>query len=392
MPENRRVLVLNHFAVGAGQAGGTRHVELFGRLTGWDHLIVAADLNPQTGERMTSEPGLTLVPVPTFSSNGPRRVVNWAAYAGRAFVTGMGQEDVDLVYGSSPHLLAAAAAWGVSFLKRKPFVMEVRDLWPQVLVDMGSLDEQSTIYRALSALESFLYSRAAAIVTMAEGTEESLLSRGLPESKIKFIPNGADRHEPVGAFERQELRATYKFTRFTAVYTGAHGPANNLAALLDAARQLGSEEIDLVLVGGGLEKEQLIRRATDDGLTNVRFMDPVPKSEMPALLAAADLGLHILADVDLFQTAISPNKVFDYMAAGLPVLTNNRGRIGDLVASSAAGWSCPTADLAEGIKKVSAMTARERNQVGESGARWLESNQSRTMMADRLRSVLQSLV
>lgn len=391
MGDRNRVLVLNHFAAPRGQAGGTRHVELFSRLSGWDHLIIASDLNPQTGQRVDSEPGFAVVAVPPYSSNGVRRILNWLAYASRAFLLGIRQRKVDVVYGSSPHLLAAAAAWLIAALRRTPFVLEVRDLWPQVLVEMGALSTSSRIFHVLSALESFLYARADAIVVMAEGSRTALLDRGIDGAKIHYIPNGADAEDFVPSAPRDVLRERYGFTTFTAVYTGAHGPANGLDQLLDAA--IGVKDLDLaiVLVGGGVSKAKLLSRVQDENLANVRFLEPIPKSEIPDLLAAADLGLHVLADVALFQTAVSPNKVFDYMAAGLPILTNCPGLVADTVQTSGSGWSVQPAELDVGLRQaLSANTGTDslRAVEGLRGQRWLAANQSRAAMCERLSMVM----
>ena len=337
----RRVLVFNHFASPRGQAGGTRHVELFGRLPGWEHVIIAANLNHYTGDRVDSVRGFLTVPVMRYSSNGFRRVLNWVSYMPSALVVGLRQGRVDVVYGSTPHLLAALTAWLVAVLKRAVFVVEVRDVWPKVLVDMGQLSESSPIYRVLSALARFLYRRADAIVIMAEGSRDELARDGVPDEKMHYIPNGADPEDFVPSADRDALRRTYGFTRTTAVYAGAHGPANGLHLLLDAAEELADEPLDIVLVGGGVLKERLVRDATERGLTNVRFLAPVPKTEVVDLLAAADIGLHVLDDVPLFQTAVSPNKLFDYMAAGLPVLTNCPGLVAELFEMQTVAWPLP---------------------------------------------------
>lgn len=388
MSERRkRVLVLNHFAAPRGEAGGTRHVELFSKLDGWDYLIIASDLNPQTGKRIAAEPGFAVVHVPAYSTNGLRRVFNWAAYAWRAILLGLRQRDVDVVYGSSPHLLAALAAWVIATAKRVPFVMEVRDLWPQVLVDMGTLRTTSPVYRVLAALEGFLYRRAASIVVMAQGTQEVLIERGLARSKIVYIPNGADPEDFVRSSPREVLRERYGFAKCTAIYAGAHGPANGLHLLLDAAVELRSLDLEIVLVGGGVEKPRLVDQARERSLNNVRFMDPVPKAEIPDLLGAADVGLHVLADVELFQTAVSPNKLFDYMAAGLPTITNCPGLVAALVQSARCGVSCEPHGLAHALRHF-LMNKVQHESWGESGRRWIAENQSRRAMALRLGSVL----
>ncbi len=381
----RRVLVFNHFAMPRGQAGGTRHVELFGRLDGWDYLIIASDLNPQTGKRLESEQGLAVVPVPSYSSNGSRRILNWVAYAGRATVLGMKQRDVDVVYGSTPQLLAPLAAWAVAEVRRVPFVLEIRDLWPQVLVDMGTLSTSSPAFRALTTLETFLYARAQRIVVMAEGSRDTLVARGIPLNKIIYIPNGADAADFEPSAARDQLRERYGFKQFTAVYAGAHGPANGLGLLLDAAKAVRDLPLEIVLVGGGIEKSNLRAQAGRMQLDNVRFMDPVPKEDIPDLLHAADLGLHVLADVELFRTAVSPNKVFDYMAAGLPVLTNCPGLTSELVEAAACGVAVAPTGIAEGLR---AAMKGDFEGSGQRGADWLAANQSRGSMSERLSRVL----
>lgn len=383
---NRRVLVLNHFAAPRGEAGGTRHVELFSRLKGWDHLIIASNLNPQTGRHVGDSDGFVTVPVVGYSSNGISRILNWVSYAVAATVRGLRVGRVDVVYGSSPHLLAALAAWVLSIVKRASFVLEIRDLWPKVLVDMNHLSESAPIYRVLTALEEFLYARAKTIVVMAEGSRTELVARGVDAGKIVYIPNGADPEDFVPSAPRAELRERYGFDRVTAVYAGAHGPANGLDLLLDGAE--ATPDVDVVLVGGGVLKDSLRADAERRGLGNVRFMDPIPKDEIPDLLAAADIGLHVLADVELFRSAVSPNKVFDYMAAGLPTLTNCPGLVSSLVRDSGAGVAVEPRDLGTGLRQMSALSMSVRERAGRTGQGWIREHQSRTTMAIRLAKCL----
>ncbi|MGO4132463.1 glycosyltransferase family 4 protein [Janibacter sp. RAF20_2_2] len=383
---NRRVLVLNHFAAPRGEAGGTRHVELFSRLEGWESLIIASNLNPQTGRKVGDSDGFVTVPVVGYSSNGISRILNWVCYAVSATLRGLRVGRVNVVYGSSPHLLAALAAWLLAVLKRAPFVLEVRDLWPKVLVDMNHLSETSPVYRVLTALEEFLYARAKTIVIMAEGSRTELVARGVDGAKIVYIPNGADPEDFEPSAPRDELRARYGFDKVTAVYAGAHGPANGLDLLLDGAESV--PEVDVVLVGGGVLKETLRQDAERRGLANVRFMDPIAKDEIPDLLAAADIGLHVLADVELFRSAVSPNKVFDYMAAGLSTLTNCPGLVADLVERADAGIAVSPTEIGRGLSHLLALDEHQRATHGMSGRGWIESNQSRRAMAARLREAL----
>lgn len=383
-----RVLVLNHFAKPRSQAGGTRHVELFSRVVGWDYLIIAASKAQPGSGTVTAEPGFLPVPTIGYSSNDWRRVLNWLSYSVSAMWSGLRQRRVDVIYASSPHLLTGLVGLVLAKVRRVPFVLEIRDLWPHILVHMGQMSESNAVYRALVVLEEFLYRYAARIVVMAPGVEAELLERGVPSEKLLYIPNGADPDDFEPSRERLELREKYGFSRLTAVYAGAHGPANGLDQLLDAAGEVRDSAVDIVLVGSGVSKEKLMKKAARMGLTNVRFMDPIPKSEIPDILHAADFGLHVLADVELFRTAVSPNKLFDYMGAGLPVLTNCPGLVANWVRAAGCGFSVTPGGLAEGLQRIAALDEGERVTKGHSGRNWLRDNQSRSAMAGRLGDML----
>ena len=388
----RRVLVFNHFAVPLGEAGGTRHTELFGALSGWEHLIVAARTNPSTRKVQEDQPGFRFVPVTPYSSNGLARVGNWTSYAAAATASSLVRRRYrpDIVYASSPHLLAGVAGAVVAQAFRTPFVLEVRDMWPKVLVDMGQLSETSRVYKVLVGLESWLYRRADRIVVLANGVSRSLTEAGVPVEKIVLIPNAADPEYFDTEISHDTARQAYGFSKLTFVYTGAHGPANGLDLLLDAAA-MSPQDIEIVLVGDGVSRPALIERAKGLGLRNVRFLDPVPKSEMPRLLRAADVGIHCLADVPLFHYGVSPNKVFDYMAAGKPVITNTPGDVATLVESADGGIAVPPSGLADGIKRMARASSQERSRWGANGRKYIGENQSRQVMARRLSDLLDEL-
>lgn len=385
----KRVLVLNHFAVPAGEPGGTRHTELFGALTDWDHVIVAARTNPSTRKRQADGPGFRFVPVLPYRSNGLARVANWVSYAVSATGASLAiaRRRPDVVYASSPHLLAGVSGAVVATLFRKPLILEVRDMWPQVLVDMGQLDEGSAVHRVLSALETMLYARATRTVVLANGVAQALRQKGVEPDRIAFIPNAADPESFDVDEPREAARAAYGFDRATFVYAGAHGPANGLDLLLDAAATLEPDLAEVVLIGDGVSKPALQQRARALGAP-VRFLDPVPKTEMPRVLHAADVGVHCLADVPLFRYGVSPNKVFDYMAAGKPVLTNTPGEITQLVHDAHSGVSVQPQDLADGLRQMLTADDEQRMSWGSAGRQYMAQHRSRRAMAARLQQLL----
>lgn len=393
---NRRVVVLNHFAAPRGAPGGTRHVELFGRLARWDAIVISSRVNyfTRSATRLDDELYRT-VPVLPYTGNGPARILNWASYAVTAILSALRLPRPDIVYASSPHLLTGLAGWLLARTRRASFVLEVRDLWPVVLVEMGQLSAESRLYRALKGLERFLYRRADAVVVMAEGVRRVLVDdEGMPPERIHFVPNGADPADFVAPAPRNELRTRYQLDGLVFAYTGAHGPANGLDLVLDAAAEVAQDLLDVrfLLVGDGVAKQALVERARREGLSNVSFHDPVPKDEMAALLGAADVGLHVLADVPLFRYGVSPNKLFDYMAAGLPVLTNTGGEVAALVEDAEAGIAVPPEGLASGVRQLAAADSSRREQWGKSGCEFIGATRSRTALASRLEAVLDDLV
>lgn len=390
MSKLSRVLVLNHFAAPLGQPGGTRHVELFSRLPGWEYLILASNRNLHTGEPIPNEPGFITVKTVRYSSNGFRRILNWLSYAIMATLTSFRLRKIDIIYASSPHLLTGLAGYLIAKLRRKPFILEVRDLWPRILVDMKKMKATHPIYRILENIDVFLYKHSDHIVFMAPGTQDALRLRGVPASKMTYIPNGADPQNFKPTQDRDSLRSEYGFTTTTAVYAGAHGPANGLDLLLDAAKRIEDISLSIVLIGDGVDKIELIRRVNIEQTRNITFLDPVPKSEMANLLHAADIGLHVLADIELFQTAVSPNKLFDYMAAGLPVITNTGGVVGSWVKESRSGYVCKPEAIDEALRKICALSEDERKAMGLNGQEWIEKDHSRSSCANTLLAVLNS--
>lgn len=391
----RRVLVLNHFAAPIDAPGGTRHVELFSRLPGWEALVIASDRNYLTRRTLRhNETTYRTVWSSPYWDSAASRVVNWTSFAATSFVAGLWWGRVDVVYASSPHLLAGLTGWGLARIRRARFVLEVRDLWPRVLVEMGQLQERSLLYRTLCRLADSLYRRADVVVVMAKGVEACLADDGVDPSRLRFIPNGADPEDFTPAEGRDALRRQFGLDGVVVVYAGAHGPANGLDAVLDAARELRSElpDVRFLLVGDGVAKKELVTRARDEGLDNVEFRPPVPKTQMRKLLAAADVGLHVLADVSLFRFGVSPNKLFDYMAAGLPVITNTGGEVAALVEEAGAGLAVAPGGIADGVRTIVGAGPDGMAAWGRAARAFVARHHSRSSLAEQLANLLDELV
>ena len=369
-------------------------MDLFGRIDGWQARIFVSDVNLHTKVRASKQDGLVrTVPVLPYRDTGLGRVMNWTSYSAVAFLLGL-REKTSIVYASSPHLFTGLAGLSLACLKRVPFVLEVRDLWPQVLSDMGALSERSILFRLLKLIERFLYRHADAVVVLAEGSRAFVVADGAKADRVVFIPNGADPADFETDEDRTSLRARYGWSGTIFLYAGAHGRANGLQLLLDAAEELrdGHPDVTFVLVGDGSSKPALVSEARRRGLENVRFLDPVPKTEIRNLLAAADVGLHVLADVPIFRHGVSPNKVFDYLAAGKPVLTNCPGEVAAIVEEARAGVAVAPNELASGIRQVMATPPAQLQSWGASGRQFMAANRSSRQRASRLCQLLDGLV
>jgi glycosyltransferase involved in cell wall biosynthesis len=230
----------------------------------------------------------------------------------------------------------AARFWHV------PFVFEVRDLWPESDIISGNL-KVGLLSKSIEALEIFLYAKADKILLVSPGFEKRLRERGYPPAKLKTILLGADGEIFRELHPNNEFRSQHGLEGKTvAIYTGVHGRANGLDYILDAAACLRDrQDIVFLLVGDGMEKPKLKQRAEELKLTNVRFIDYVPKTALPGILSVCDIGLMILANVG--ERPVTPNKIFDYMFVGLPSVVNFPGPTIEMVRSDGTGvYADPT--------------------------------------------------
>ncbi len=404
----RNIWVVNQYAVTPDLPGGTRHYELGVELVrkGFKVTIFASDfhlalrrhtrLAPGERYRIEERDGLRICWLRSaeYRQNDWRRAWNlvsfaWAFHDVASRAVFMDRPDV--IVGSSPSPFAALAALRVARRLRAKFVLELRDLWPQALVDLGRFSELHPGIIAMRRIEKHLYRHAERIVVLAKGSEEYLNRQGILSSRVLYIPNGVHLSHFRPVLTREESRRRYGFRRFTAVYAGAHGPANSLETILDAAAQLHEEDVEFVLVGDGPSKPYLLRMAKERGLSNVRFMSPIPKDEVPSLLVGADAGILTLRNAQAFAYAVSPNKLFDYMAAGLPIVCAVPGEVASLVRRAEAGLVCDPEDpggLAEAVRQLLRMDPHERARMGLGGRDYLAQHHDRAKLAARLANAI----
>lgn len=297
--------------------------------------------------------------------------------------------DADLVFATSTPLTVAVPALAAKLARGKPYLFEVRDLWPELPVAMGVVRSPALV-GALSALEWAAYRGARAVVALSDGMAAGVARRGIARDRIAVIPNGCD----LDLFAPGIAPAPTPWLRageVAALYAGAHGQANGLGHLLDVAAHLRGTNVRLVLAGDGREKPALMARAAVEQLGNVTFLDPVPRRAVPALMAACGIGIQSLADVAAFQEGTSPNKLMDYLAASLPVAITYQGWAARMVLGAGAGIA-PPRDPAAFAQELAALAADEarRAAMGQAARLLAETRFDRARLAEKFCAVVEA--
>ena len=397
------IWMFNHHAVTPDQPCGTRHYDFAQELSQRGHsvTIFASSFNHLLHKEMRHYHGRTAIlekvnglnfvwlRTPPYTKNNWRRVANMLVYFWRAFrvPNKMSLQKPDLIIGSSVHLLAVLSAYFLAKRYKTPFIMEIRDLWPQTLIDMG-IPRWHPFIMAMKQLEKFLYKKADKIITLLPKAADYIVSLGIDANKIYWISNGVDMQR----FDREcFVPSRLPQETFSVLYAGAVGKANNLDVLLDAAMEFReNKSIRFYIVGDGPEKTRLATRAKELDLDNLLFEKPVPKNEISSKLSSASCLFFNLQDTPVFKYGISSNKLFDYLAAGRPVIfscnaTNNP------VEDAGAGITISPDDsqlLVKAILEIYNMSKHERNEMGNRGRGFVRKHFSIPVLTDTMEQLL----
>jgi len=324
-----------------------------------------------------------------------KRVLSYVSFMCSAIVQGtrkVGKQD--LLIATSPQFFVGIAGLIISRLKGVPFVFEVRDLWPESIVQLGQL-KNKTIIRFLEWIEMTLYRKAAHIVGVADSTVKILTERGVPAEKISIIKNGVDLELFTMRSDTEALKRKHGYQgKFIVSYIGTHGLSHALDKVLDAAELLRNErEILFLLVGEGAEKEHLKRKAASLNLKNVEFLDQIGKKQLPEYYALSDIVLVTLRDLPLFRSVI-PSKIFEIMAMGRPIIISVDGESRKLVEQAQAGIFCQPENPQEMKEKILYLKTRpaQRLELGRNGRRFVEEHFDRNKLADRYQELLHRIL
>ena len=319
-----------------------------------------------------AQAGYRVLRVPVFRSEDPRtrnRIFTYATFVLASARAGVRQEAPDAIVAISP-LPTGLAAMLVHWRHRKPLIFDLQDIWPDSALAVGVV-QSSLVLRVLRQAERFFYRRCALIVCITQGFRRYLLGLGVAPDRLAVIHNGVDWKVFADAAADQDFRQShYSDGKFVVGYAGNIGLAQGLDTLLDAAELLQDEPVKFLMVGEGTDKTRLQTMVRIRGITNVKFLEGVPRKRVPAVLAACDSLLLMLRNDPLFEITV-PSKLYEYMAAGKPVICSVGGEAATLVEKFHCGISVPPSDgtaLAGAIRKLRADPALCR-EMGERGKR-----------------------
>jgi len=395
-----------HFSTPSGSTG-TRSYEMAQRLIARGHSVTmvcgsgqmaSSGLagEPVAGMRRGDVDGIDVIELCLPYSNYDgfvKRAWIFVLYAWRSVKLAL-RLKYDLLFATSTPLTAGIPGIVMKLFRKKPFVFEVRDLWPELPREMGVITNP-VILKAMDVLEWFSYHSADACIGLSPGIVRGITRRNIPASRVAMVPNGCDL-ELFKPARRKGVEgiAGIGSDDFVAIFCGAHGIANGLDAVLDAAKVLkGRDEqnIKLLFIGDGRLKPGLMERAAKENLDNCVFCNAVPKTELTKITSAADAGLMILANVPAFYYGTSPNKFFDYIASGLPVLNNYPGWLAEIIGKNGCGIAVPPADpeaFAEALVYLRDHSA-QRAAMGSRARALAESEFDREKLADQFVSFLE---
>lgn len=398
------IWIFNHYAITPNLPGGTRHFDFGKELVrrGHEVTIFASSFHysllKETKEYIDKPyliedyDGVKFVWIKTFpySKNDWKRVINMLSYSIMVYRIGkfINVEKPDIIIGSSVHLFAVFTAYLLSKYYKVPFIMEVRDLWPQTLIDMG-VSKWHPFVIILGILEKFLYKKAIKIITLLPKAHEYIESLSVSREKIVWIPNGVDleRFNNTKGMKLEEGKRG-----FLVGYTGAIGKANNLDVAVEAAEILKEKfpEIKFIFVGEGPEKERLLDIVRKKRLDNVEFVSTIPKYRIFTTIQNMDVLFFHLADSPVFKYGLSSNKLFDYLASEKPIIFSSNSA-NNPIEEAKAGVTVPPDNpevLAEAIISLYNMPEEERRKMGENGRKYVEKYHSIPVLVDKLEEVI----
>ena len=405
-----RITLFHQYFLGKNDSGGSRWNEFtsfFSKKAGFKTEVIAGNIHYATGKKILPnswsntekvDEDITVYRTWTYSgynSNFVGRVIGYLSYTFSSLVKALFLKKPDVYIVTSPSIFVGISAIIVSRLKRVPFIFEVRDLWPESAVATGVLNNK-ILLNILYWLEYRLYKYSNKIVVLTPAFKDNIEKR-FPEfiGKIEIITNGADFSIMGKDYKGEKLREKLGWSdKKVFIYLGAHGVANDLIQLVEAAKAFcDNKQVHFVLIGDGMQKKLLKQKANKYNLPNIEFIDSIPKHEVVDYVNASDVCMAILKKTDTFKT-VYPNKVFDYMSCKKPVFVAIDGITKDLVETSNCGLYAEPENLDQFkniVEKFLSMSDKELENFGQNGYLYVKEKFDREKLAERYIKVIKEV-
>ncbi|MCR4420960.1 MAG: glycosyltransferase family 4 protein [Exilispira sp.] len=401
----KNIWILNHYARPNIYPGGTRHYDISKYLVknGYQVTIFSSsflhgkDLNILSNNqkyKIEFYEGVRFFWIntkPLYEGNGIKRFLNMISYLILVLrYSKVLNEKPDVVIGSSVHLFACLTGVILSKKYKSGLITEIRDIWPQSLVEIGSLSKFHPVVLFFSIIERYIYSKSKYIITLLENSTNYFIKKGLKLDQISYIPNGVDIEEY--SYNKNNFKSPFEFdkTKINFCYCGAHGKANALNNIIEACNLLNSygfsEKYIFNFIGDGPEKVKLIERSRELKLNNIRFYNPVPKKEIPSILQNIDILVFNLMKLTVLNNGLSPNKLFDYMCSGKFIISACNEEV-DLVKKASCGINVEPENpekLAEAMKKAIELDSNDRNIIGYNGFEYVKKHHDIKLLSKKL--------
>lgn len=402
------ILVLTHYFPPEVNAAANRFYEMARLWVAAGHKVTVltcepnhpkGTLYPGYRNRLWSREiveGIEVIRIWTFLAANEgfgRRILNYLSYFFSANIAAPRLPKIDVVISTSPQFFCGIAGYTVALMKRRPWVFDVRDLWPESIVAVGAM-RPSLAIRALKRLEYFAYRHATKIISVSDAFLPHIENSGVTPDKVSVVTNGID----LELFRRPANAASFRVQhglhgKFIVAYVGTHGLAHRLETVLEAAYRLRQrDDIAFVLVGDGAERGKLLARSKEMGLTNVIMLPQVPRDYIPTIWASIDAALVHLRAVPAFENVI-PSKMLEAFAAGKPVLLGVRGKAEQIMTEGDCGLSFTPEDP-EDLAKAVAILANDpalTKRLGENGKKLSSREYDRCNLAMKYLSLLESI-
>ena len=298
----------------------------------------------------------------------------------------------NIIYASSPHPFNGLAGMYLARKYKCPFILEIRDLWPETWVAMGATTKKSILYKVFAYIEKVLYKNADKIVTLT-ANKDYYTSVGVDEKKVEIVSNGVDLAK-YDSLLGEESPIKFSENKFNILYTGAHGTANCLEFILEVAKLIKNDEIIFNFIGEGEKKEELIKKVEDYKLKNVRFYSPINKNSIPSTLKNGDAMILPVRNEPLYKYGISPNKMYEYFASSKPIIFS--GNVAnDMVKEANAGISVEAENIEkikEAVLSLYNMSNEEREILGKNGRNYVEENYDTKVLAKKVEKIILNLL